>query len=255
MSQWLVFALTMAVACLIVLGVVVIRDRHSSAVSNPDETPDVIEYMTMMVGVVYAIVLGLAIAGVWEARNAADGAVCQEAQALHEVRERVAVWPAPVRDRIRDDVDHYVQYVTTTEWPSMLRTGTLSSQGATLLETMRRDVSDYTTANDHEQQAYQPLVDQVAAVDAARSAREQAAAPILPGVVWLGLITGAVITVGLIFTLQIRRSPRELLVAGVFSALIAFLLCFIWDFDAPYGRVATGTVSAFAQLIAAAHGG
>jgi hypothetical protein len=73
-------------------------------------------------------------------------------------------------------------------------------------------------------------------------------------VVWLGLITGAVITVGLIFTLQIRRSPRELLVAGVFSALMAFLLCFIWDFDAPYGRVA-GTVPAFAQLIAAAHGG
>lgn len=255
MSQWIVFTITMAAACLIVLGIVVICDRRDAAHSNPDETPDVIEYMTMMVGVVYAIVLGLAIAGVWEARNAADDAVNQEAQALHEVRERVAVWPAPVRDRVRGDVDRYVQYVTASEWPYMVRTGALTSRGTTLLEVMRSDVSSYAPANDHEMQAYQPLVDQVAAVDAARSAREQAASPTLPSVVWLGLITGAVITVGLIFTLQIRRSPRELLVAGVFSALIAFLLCFIWDFDAPYGRVTSGSVSAFAQLVAAAHGG
>jgi hypothetical protein len=180
MPQWFVFTVAMAAACLIVLGVVIIRDRRNAAHGNPDETPDVIEYMTMMVGVLYAIVLGLAIAGVWEARNAAHDAINQEAQALHEVRERVAVWPAPVQDRIRGDVDRYVQYVSAREWPYMVRTGELTSSGTTLLDAMRHDVSGYTPANDHETQAYQPLVDQVAAVDAARSAREEAAAPTLP---------------------------------------------------------------------------
>ena len=48
----------------------------------------------MMIGVVYAIVLGLAIAGVWEARGAAQESVRQEAQALHEISERVQVYPA-----------------------------------------------------------------------------------------------------------------------------------------------------------------
>ena len=70
----------------------------------------------------------------------------------------------------------------------------------------------------------------------------------MPGVVWFGLITGAVVTVGLIFTLQIRRTFRELLLAGLFSVLIAFLLFLIWDFDAPYGRGISATAEPFLDL-------
>ncbi len=51
----------------------------------------------MMIGVVYAIVLGLAIAGVWEARNAADDVVQSEALALHEVQEGTHVLLRSVR--------------------------------------------------------------------------------------------------------------------------------------------------------------
>ncbi|NEE44440.1 hypothetical protein G3M55_07425, partial [Streptomyces sp. SID8455] len=69
------------------------------------------EYMTMMIGVVYAIVLGLAIAGVWEGRSAAQESVRLEAQALHEVQSRSSVYPVEVRDRIRADVDAYVAHV------------------------------------------------------------------------------------------------------------------------------------------------
>ncbi len=64
--------------------------------------------------------------------------------------------------------------------------------------------------------------------------------------VWFGLIIGALVTVGLIFTLQIRRTFRELLLAGLFSALIAFLLFLIWDFDAPpFGRGMSATAEPF----------
>ncbi len=65
----------------------------------------------------------------------------------------------------------------------------------------------------------------------------------MPGLVWFGLIIGALVTVGLIFTLQIRRTFRELLLAGLFSALIAFLLFLIWSFDSPFGRGISATAS------------
>lgn len=83
----------------------------------------------------------------------------------------------------------------------------------------------------------------MAAVDDARGSRGQNAGATMPGVVWFGLITGAVVTVGLIFTLQIRRTFRELLLAGLFSVLIAFLLFLIWDFDAPFGRGISATTA------------
>ncbi|MFD0147908.1 bestrophin-like domain [Streptomyces sp. NPDC055721] len=248
MSEWLVLTLAMAAAVAVVLTIVVINHRRIPEDDDPSETPDVIEYMTMMIGVIYAIVLGLAIAGVWEARGAAQETVRQEAQAMHEISARVEVYPLEVRNKIRADVDAYVAYVVDDEWTHMSEEGELSEEGTALLEKVRRSVTDYQPANDFEGQAYQPLVDQVAAADDARGARGQSAGATMPGVVWFGLIIGALVTVGLIFTLQIRRTGRELLLAGLFSVLIAFLLFLIWDFDAPFGRGISATATPFTDL-------
>lgn len=254
MSEWLVLTLAMAAACVVVLVVAVVRHHTAPEDDDPSETPDVIEYITMMIGVVYAIVLGLAIAGVWEARSVAQDHVQAEAQALHEITERVRVYPEDVRDRIRDDVDTYVGHVVTKEWKSMAERGEMTGRGARLFDRIREDVTDYEPRSDFEAQAYQPLVDQVAAADAARNARADSAGPAMPGVVWFGLITGAVVTVGMVFALQIRRTPRELILAGLFSALIAFLLFLVWDFDAPYNRGLTASTEPLLQLFPTARG-
>ncbi|MFJ7068509.1 hypothetical protein [Streptomyces sp. NPDC101115] len=248
MSEWVVLTIAMAAACAVVLTIVVINHRRLPEDDDPNETPDVIEYMTMMIGVVYAIVLGLAIAGVWEARSAAQETVRQEAQAMHEISERVEVYPLATRERIRADVDAYVRYVVEDEFPYMAEHDALSERGTELLEKVRRSVTDYQPADDFEGQAYQPLVDQVAVADDARGSRGQNAGPTMPGVVWFGLIIGALVTVGLIFTLQIRRTGREVLLAGLFSALIAFLLFLIWDFDAPFSRGIAATSAPFVDL-------
>ncbi|MFF2124229.1 hypothetical protein ACFVW1_02290 [Streptomyces olivochromogenes] len=248
MSEWLVLVLAMAAACVVVLVVSLVRTRRAPDDEDPSETPDVIEYMTMMIGVVYAIVLGLAIAGVWEARSAAQDHVQAEAQALHEISERVRVYPPDVRDRIRGDVDAYVGYVVKTEWQTMADHGHVTAKGGRLFEVVRQDVSTYKPGSDFEAQTYQPLVDQVTAADAARNARADSTDATMPGVVWFGLITGAVVTIGMVFALQIRRTKRELILAGLFSALIAFLLFLIWDFDAPYSRGITASAEPFTAL-------
>ncbi|WP_409234204.1 hypothetical protein [Streptomyces sp. PA5.6] len=251
MTEWFVLGLAMVLACAIVLAVTVIRHRRVPEDDDTSETPDVLEYMVMMVGVVYAIVLGLAIAGVWEARGAAQDGTRDEAQALHEISRRVQVYPADARERVEDDVRRYSEHVTTVEWPHMIEEHQLTDRGGELLDILRRDIARRPPASELEAQTYQPLLDQVAAADEARRARADNAEETLPGVVWFGLVAGAFVTVGLIFTLQIRRSSRELLLAGTFSALIAFLLFLVWNFDAPFGRTATETTTAFQDLISA----
>ncbi|WP_406299119.1 DUF4239 domain-containing protein [Embleya sp. NBC_00888] len=248
MTHWVVLALAMVAVCTVVLAVVVLKQRRLPDDDDPSATPDVLEYMTMMIGVVYAIVLGLAIAGVWEGRGAAEDEVRREAQALHEVSERVRVYPEPVRDRLRADVDAYVKYVVQKEWSYMADHGELSDRGSKLFETIRHGATDYVPQGDQETQMYQPILDQVAIADDARQARGGQAGSSMPGLVWFGLIIGAMVTVGMIFTLQIRRSAPELIVAGLFSALIAFLLFLIWDLDAPFGQGMTAASDAFVTL-------
>ncbi|MER6614592.1 hypothetical protein [Streptomyces xantholiticus] len=262
MSEWLVLAIVMAAACAVVLVVTVLSQRRPRGTATPvgldereaPETPDVLEYMVMMVGVVYAIVLGLAIAGVWEARGAAQDAVRTEAQALHEVTQRAQVYPADFRNQLRTGIDTYVSEVVEAEWPRMVDHEELSPRGTELLAAVRSDIAEREPRNELEAQAYQPMLDQVATAEDARNARAAGAGETLPGIVWFGLISGAVVTVGLIFTMQIGRSFRELLLAGLFSALIAFLLFLVWDFDAPFGRSGSEAADVFRQLFPTAAG-
>lgn len=255
MAEWLALALVMTATGAVVLAVVMLKHRREGEEVDPSETPDVIEYMVMMIGVVYAIVLGLAMAGVWEGRGAAQDSIRVEAQALREVQERAAVYPAPVRDRIREDVDAYVVYTVEKEWPRLVDGGELTARGNGLLAAVREDVAGYEPRTDREAQAYQPMVEQVALADNARIARGDSAGPTMPGVVWFGLLAGAAIVVGLVFALQIQRSARELLVAALFSTLIAFLLFLVWEFDAPLGRDASDTVGPFRDLFPMAFSG
>ncbi|MFJ9815186.1 hypothetical protein ACIRU3_07915 [Streptomyces sp. NPDC101151] len=248
MSDWLVLVLAMLGACAVVVVITVVRHKRAPENEDPSETPDVIEYMTMWIGVVYAIVLGLAIAGVWEARSAAEDHVQAEAQALHEISERVRVYPPDVRDRIRDDVNAYVGHVVTTEWKAMTDHEHVTSYGADLLARIRHDVTDYRPKNDFEAQAYQPVLDQMAAADQARNARADSTGATMPHVVWFGLLAGAFITIGMVFALQIQRTRRELILAGLFSATIAFMLFLIWDFDAPYSRGIAANAGPFLNL-------
>lgn len=249
MSQWLALVIAMASVCAVVIAVVVLRQRRITEDDDPSQTPDVIEYMVMMIGVVYAIVLGLAIAGVWEASGQAQTDAQAEAQALHEIKARVQVYPEPVRDKVRADVDAYARFVADHEWPYMKHHGSLAPRGDALLDQVRTDVTQFAPKTDLAAQAYQPVVDEVAAADQARTSRGQSAGSTMPGVVWFGLISGALVTVGLIFTLQIRRSPKELLLAGLFSALIAFLLFLIWDLDDPFGGGLAVSADVFRDML------
>ena len=254
MSDWFVLTLGVLAAVVVVVAVILLRRRRRGDDDDPSETPDVIEYMAMMIGVVYAIVLGLAIAGVWEARSTADAAVSQEAQALHEVSERVRVYPAKERERVRHDINAYVRYTVDTEWSYMVDHDALTDKGARLLGNLRQSVTTYEPSNTQQAQAYQAAVDEVAEVDTARADRASSAEPTMPGVVWFGLIAGAVISVGMLFVLQIQRSGRELVLAGIFTALLAFLLFLVWYFDSPFAHGLDDSAGPFTALFPKASG-
>lgn len=254
MPDWLILVGSTVGTCAIVLLTVVLRRRRAPD-DDPSETPDVIEYITMMIGVVYAIVLGLAMAGVWEERGAAEEWVRTEAQALHEVSTRAQAYRGEVGESIRAQVDGYVAHVLDVEWPHMVRHSELTERGDELLAELRRTIAVHEPADPLEAYGYHGLMDRAAAADEARTARAQAAEPTMPGVVWVGLIAGGAVAVGMVFALQIQRSARELVLAGLFSALIAFLLFLVWHFDSPFARGLGEPTEAFEILFPGPAGG
>ncbi len=246
----------MSAAVAVVVFTALVRDRRGGDdEADADETPDVIEYMTMMIGVVYAIVLGLAIAGVWEGKAAAEDNARAEAFALHELHERAAEYPEAAADRIRAAVDTYAAYAVTEEWPTYADTGELTDRGDRLLADVRQAILDHQPRTDMESRASYALTDQLTAAAEARNVRSLESGSTLGPLVWFGLLAGGLVSVGMLFALQLRRSPRELILAGVFTALIAFLLFLVWEFDAPAARDMDSLTEAFTTLFPGATGG
>lgn len=252
MPEWLVYTLASVLVCVLVVTATVVRHRRVAVDEDTSETPDVLEYMVMMVGVVYAIVLGLAIAGVWEARSAAEDTVQREAQALYEIDQRLDVYPAVFRTQVKEHIDAYARHAVTAEWPALKDGTPVDGTGAELLGRIRSDIAHRTPTDELQSQAYQPLLDQVAAADDARHQRLDTAGTTLPAALWFGLVAGALVTLGLLYTLQIRRSARELLLATAFSALVVFLLFLVWSFDAPFGHSGTDSAQPLSDLLTTA---
>jgi hypothetical protein len=247
-SEWLSLAIIVLATCGIVVLLAMVRQRRVGEDDDPSETPDVMEYMTMMIGVVYAIVLGLAIAGVWEANSAAGAQVQQEAQALHEISQQVEVFPEDVREDVREAIDTYVEYTVNEEWDHMLDSGELTTRGNELLHGVRTAVNQYEPQTVREATAYQGMFDRLSVAKEGRAGRAESAQPTMPQVVWIGLFTGAVVVIGLVFMLQIQQTPRQLVIAGLFTTLISFLLYLVWFFDAPYARALDDATEAFTLL-------
>ncbi|MET7287983.1 hypothetical protein [Streptomyces sp. NPDC005573] len=227
------FAVVLGVA-LVAAGVVMARHRFWPP--GPDEEPreDVAEYISMMVGVLYALVLGLAMVSVWEIRSGAESHVRTEASAAHQILLLSSGLPAPEARRTRGAVDAYVHHVVSAEWPAM-RDGDLSGQeGWALLDTVRASGGVPADATPAQQATLQETLAQLSVLDDARRGREADVGDGLSPVLWFGLIVGGVLTVAFMFMFGVRRSATHVVMVMGLTALITFTVLLVYQLNQPF---------------------
>ncbi|MFK8911418.1 hypothetical protein [Streptomyces sp. YS-3] len=228
-------------------AVVVVKGRLFPP--SPDEEPreDVAEYISMMVGVLYALVLGLALVSVWGTSSSASSHVQAEASALHETYLVAEALPEQERGQVRTLSAQYAHQVVTVEWPRMTDGQDLGPEGWSLLNQLRAASRLPATATVTQQLAAQELLSQLGTLDEARRGREADAQSSLSPVLWLGLILGGVLTVAFMFIFGIRRSFTHIIMVMGLAGLITFLVLLIRELDAPFGDVLGTDATAFTR--------
>ncbi|GHI03831.1 hypothetical protein AQI88_08825 [Streptomyces cellostaticus] len=227
------FAVVVGIA-LVAAGAVVVRHRLWPL--GPDEEPreDVAEYISMMVGVLYALVLGLAMVSVWENRSGVEGHVQAEASAAHQIRLLSAGLPAAAADRTRSAVDAYVHHVVSTEWPGMREGEPPGREGWDLLDTLRAAGRIPAAATPTEQATLQETLAQLSTLDEARRGRETDLGNTLSPVLWFGLIVGGVLTVAFMFMFGVKRSLTHVVMVMGLTALITFTVLLVYQLNQPF---------------------
>ncbi|MFF0740184.1 hypothetical protein ACFYVL_07260 [Streptomyces sp. NPDC004111] len=226
-------AIVLGVA-LLAAGVVLIKHRFWPM--GPDDEPreDVAEYISMMVGVLYALVLGLALVTVWDSNSSAEQHVRTEASAAHQVSLLADGLPAEQGALVRARVGEYVRFVTGTEWPAMERGEPLGQEGWRLLSEVRSAAQVSERADGAQRMIAEETLVQLGMLDDSRRGRETDLDDRLSPILWLGLIAGGVLTVSFMFMFGVKRNFTHVVMVMGLSGLITFMVLLIHQLDAPF---------------------
>ncbi|MCX4765907.1 DUF4239 domain-containing protein [Streptomyces sp. NBC_01275] len=241
-----VIAIVLGVS-LLAAGCVLLRHRYWPLGADDEPREDVAEYISMMVGVLYALVLGLALVSVWDSRSSAEGHVQTEASAAHQVYLLADGLPADSADRVRTTVTAYVHHVVRAEFPAMGAQQPLGAQGWALLHRVRDAPRIPDSATPGQAATVQEVLAQLSTLDDARRGREADAVNTLSPALWFGLIVGGALTVAFMFMFGVRRSFTHVVMVMGLTALITFTVLLVYQLNLPFKGLLSVDPSSFTR--------
>ncbi|MDD7938304.1 DUF4239 domain-containing protein [Actinomycetospora lutea] len=230
---WLLFVLLVVVGPLLVLGLQVLVRRRWPHLAEGEHN-DVAGYLIAIVGVIYAVLLAFVVVVTWQQFSQAGEVVGQEASALRGLYRESVAFPPEVREQIQGDVRDYAAVVIAHEWPAMGRGEPGHPAVAAALDRTAAHLAALPTDTPIQQQYVAVEADRFAEVVSYRSQRLDFVGQGLPGVLWVALVLGGVVTIafGLIFGL--RSTALHLFMTGSLAATIGVLLFVAIAIDQPF---------------------
>jgi Protein of unknown function (DUF4239) len=194
---------------------------------------DVAGFIYAVLGVVYAVLLGLMLVAVWEQWNAAAGRADQEASELAEVFWVADRLPGPDGPRIQELVRAYARVVVEEEWP-LMRQGKSSQKAWDLLDELRSGVQDFQPSTPAQQVLYEQGLERVHELADARRDRLLEADQGLPSILWVVLIIGGVVVIGFTYLFGLDSTLTHLLMVAALALVISLVLFTVAELDFPF---------------------
>ena len=224
----LLMCLSMAFA---VGGLILVQRLVPTDVRRPQN--DVAGFIYAVLGVTYAVLLGLVVVAVWEQWNAALATADREASELAEVFWIADRMPESEGHHIQELVRSYARVVVQEEWPRM-RAGKSSPQAWALLDEIRAEVQNFQPSTPAQQILYQQGLERVHELADARRERLLEADQGLPTILWIVLIAGGVVVVGFTYLFGLDSTAIHLLMVAALATIIALVLFTVAELDFPF---------------------
>lgn len=246
MSNVISGLIVVAVAGLIGAIGLVVRVKVFPA-KEDEEREDVAGYVTMMVGVMFALILALALVSVWEDKDSAEGHVATESSTLHETYLLGASMLPADQQRIQAAATAYADYVVHTEWPAMRSGKEVGDDGWQLLTNLRGAFLNADVTTPARQAVLSDAATQLSNLADARRGRLDDSEKRMPAILWIGLVLGGVLTVALTFIYGIEQRFTHVGMVMGLAALIGFVLILIYNLDNPFNKGTGPDTTAFTR--------
>jgi hypothetical protein len=207
--------------------------RRTTPLELLRENNEVAGFKFAVVGVLYAVLLAFAVIVVWERFSDAEGEVATEAGASATLYRLADGLAPPTGPAIHAAITTYLDSVVGEEWPAMER-GNENVGTTRTLDSLYSTVLALQPANDREGVVLHEMLTQLNILTEARRARLVATTGIVPGVLWVVLFGGAVVTIGFTFFFGAPNIRAPALMTGILTVLICSGLIVIVAIEHPF---------------------
>jgi hypothetical protein len=236
LPNWAVFALfTVAAVAFGWMAIFLLRtfNRRLFGQDSDDERNSLIELVLTGTGLFYGLLLGLIAAATYTTYAETESVANDEANALAALYRDVSNYPEPVRGQLRDDIKNYVGYVVDEAWP-LQQQGETPIYGHVLTETIQNRLAGAEPITEGDKILHAETLGQFNKFIEQRQQRLNSVTSSLPAPLWWVLVVGAVINIGLIAMLAVRRLAAHLVISGLFAIFVAMMIFLIASMDNPF---------------------
>lgn len=205
---------------------------------------DVIGFIYAVVGVSYAVLLGLVVVAAWDTQNDAQANTFTEASALFQLDLYGHSLPQPQHDQLESLAKQYAAAVIKDEWPQLAHQRS-SPQAREAYRQLQYFVEDQQPTAPAAVARYQQALDVVADLGTARRERIDEATEGIPALLWVALVLGAVITVGFAYFFGMKSTAVHALVMFSLALLVTSLLLVAYELNYPFAHAVKVTPLAF----------
>jgi Ca2+/Na+ antiporter len=201
---------------------------------------DVAGFIYAVVGIAYAVLLGLVVIAVWEQFQEARDTAEREANELAELFWLGHRLPETEGHRLQELTRSYARVVVAEEWPLMAR-GESSPRAWELIDEIRLTVQDMNPDTEAEQVLYDQGLERVHDLADARRDRLVEAHEGIPTILWAVLVVGAFVAVGFTYLFGLDDTTTHTLMVALLALVIGLVLFTIGSLEYPYsGNVRLG---------------
>jgi uncharacterized membrane protein YraQ (UPF0718 family) len=194
---------------------------------------DVAGFIYAVLGVVYAVLLGLMVVAVWEEWNTAAQTADREASALAEVFWLADRMPESEGHHIQELARSYASVVINEEWPLMEKEKS-SPKAWDLLDEIRVSLQSFDPSTPAQQVLYEQGFERMRDFADARRDRLLEAEQGVPAILWVVLIAGGIIVVSFIYLFGLDSTLIHVLMVGALALIIALVLFTVAALNFPF---------------------
>jgi hypothetical protein len=234
---WLAFCLIVVVTTIVAMGGPLFV-RRTVGLEQLVTNNEVAGFKFAVIGVIYAVLLGFAVIAVWEKFRDAEATAGREASAVIAVHRLSGALSGDVGKNVRHHVTAYAQITIADDWPAMAR-GEISPRAGQELDALYTAVLSVNPSDLRELAIMGDLLTNLDAITQARRMRFVLATGIVPGVLWVVLVGGAVVTLSFTCFFGAQSIRAQTLMTGMLAVVIFMALFVAVEIDHPF----TGPVS------------